>query len=74
MLSFVTFSHEILKFNTNSSDKHKVSFLENIMSSEKETIINFDIEIKKLLKNVDEIKNNIDIYGMLVEEKMLAGV
>lgn len=39
-----------------------------------EKVIDFDIEIKKLLKNVEEMKADIDLYGMIVEEQILVSV
>lgn len=39
-----------------------------------QNVINFDLEIKNLLKNVEEMKANIDLYGMIVEKKVLVGV
>ena len=37
----------------------------------KENIKDFDIEIQKLLNNIENIKADIDLYGMLVDETLL---
>lgn len=39
------------------------------MNNEK-NIINFDLEIKNLLKNVEEMKANIDLFEMIIEEQI----
>ncbi len=31
----------------------------------------FDLELKRLLENIENIKVDVDLYGVLVEEKML---
>lgn len=33
-----------------------------------------DLEIKNLLKNVEEMRADIDLYSILVEEQVLVGV
>lgn len=43
------------------------------MNNEK-NIINFDLEIKNLLKNVEEMKANIDLFEMIIEEQIPACV
>ena len=34
----------------------------------------FDLELKKLLENVDSIKADVDLYSSLVEEKISLGI
>lgn len=41
------------------------------MSIELLTDNEFNCQIKKLLENMDEIKSEIDIYSILVDEKVL---
>lgn len=36
--------------------------------------MDLDLEIKNFLKNIEEMKKDVDLYGMLVEEKMLVTV
>ncbi len=31
----------------------------------------FDVELKKLLENIESIKADVDLYSVLVEEKLL---
>ena len=39
-----------------------------------QTFNDFDLEITKLLHNIENIKADIDLYSMIVEEKVLVGV
>ncbi len=31
---------------------------------------NFDIELKKMLNNIESIKADVDLYGVVVEEQL----
>ncbi len=33
-----------------------------------------DIEIKNLLNNIEEMRSDIDLYSLIVEERVLCGV
>ncbi len=33
-----------------------------------------DIELKQLLNNIEEMKSDIDLFSILVEERVLVGV
>jgi len=39
-----------------------------------EIAVDLDLEIKNFLNNIEEMKKNVDLYGMLVEETMLVAV
>lgn len=34
----------------------------------------FDMEIKNLLNNIEEMKSDIDLYSLIVDERVLVGV
>ena len=48
-------------------------FLEKKMNNEQNKF-DLDLEIKNLLKNVEEMRADIDLYSILVEEQVLVGV
>lgn len=39
-----------------------------------QNFMDFDMEIKNLLNNIEEMKSDIDLYSMIVDERVLVGV
>lgn len=37
-------------------------------------VMDFDMEIKNLLENIEKIKADVDLYGKIVEEQVLVSV
>ncbi|HIS89706.1 TPA: hypothetical protein IAA87_09855 [Candidatus Avigastranaerophilus faecigallinarum] len=44
---------------------------ENMLSCESLTTQDINIEIKKLIDDIDNISSNIDLYKVIVDEKLL---
>ncbi len=44
------------------------------MNENFENLDEMDLEIKKLLENIENVKSTVDIYGSLVDEQLLASV
>lgn len=44
------------------------------MNNDMENFEEMDLEIKNLLDDIENIKSTVDLYGSLVDEKLLAAV
>lgn len=44
---------------------------ENMLSCESLTTQDINIEIKKLIDDIDNISSNIDLYKVIIDEKLL---
>ncbi len=44
------------------------------MNENMENFEELDIEIKKLLDNIENVRSTVDLYGVLVDEQLLAPV